>query len=174
MASPISCLSILIIPLLVTSLFYHVSNADRALLGKVCKKSMDYDFCMSTLLSDPEGLTDVLYRLGLVSTSVSLNIISHVNGEIGNTLIGNTDPTYRTRILNCQTDIDEIYDKMELARNAAGTQSYAKEATILTSAQQKLTECNNQFESSPISKYTSKIVKVIDISFVIISMITSS
>ena len=174
MASPISCLSILIIPLLVTSLFYHVSNADRALLEKVCKKSMDYDFCMSTLLSDPEGLTDVLYRLGLVSTSVSLKIISHVNGEIGNTLIGNTDPTYRTRILNCQTDIDEIYDKMELARNAAGTQSYAEEATILTSAQQKLTECNNQFESSPISKYTSKIVKVIDISFVIISMITSS
>ena len=163
MASPISCLSILIIPLLVTSLFYHVSNANQAHLEKVCKKSMDYDFCMSTLLSDPEGLTDVLYRLGLVSTSVSLKIISHVNGEIGNTLIGNTDPTYRTRILNCQTDIDE-----------AGTQSYAEEATILTSAQQKLTKCNNQFQSSPISKYTSKIAKVIDISFVIISMITSS
>ena len=28
MASPISCLSILVIPLLLTSLFYHVSNAD--------------------------------------------------------------------------------------------------------------------------------------------------
>ena len=57
MTSPISCLSILIIPLLVTSLFYDVSNVDRALIESVCKKSMDYDFCMSALLSDLESIT---------------------------------------------------------------------------------------------------------------------
>ena len=65
----------MIIPSLVTSLFYDICNEDRALVEKVCTKSMDHDYCLSVLLSDPEGLTNVLYRLGLVATSVSLNII---------------------------------------------------------------------------------------------------
>ena len=68
---------------------------------------------------------------------------------------------------------------MHLARNAAGTQSYVEEATILTAVQQKTTECNNEYKSlpkheSPISNYTSEMVKLIDISYVIISKITSS
>ncbi|XP_075665024.1 pectinesterase inhibitor 5-like [Castanea sativa] len=179
MASPISCISILIIPLLVTSLFYDVSNADRPLLEKVCKQTFDHDFCMSVLLSDPEGLTNVLYRLGLVSTSVSLKIISTTNGEIGNVLIGVTDPVDRTRISNCQTDIDDVYDKMQLARNAAGSQSYWEEARILASAKQKIIDCEKQFESSPkhaspISDHTYKITKLINISVVIINMLLSS
>nr|POF05654.1 hypothetical protein CFP56_28895 [Quercus suber] len=180
MASPISCLSILIIPLLVTSLFYDVSNADRALLEKVWKKSMDHDFCLSVLLSDPDGLTNILYRLGLVSTCKSLGIISDVNtGEIPNVLEGVTDPNDRSRILDCRTDIHSLYGDMELAYNAAGTQSYQEEATMLASGQKKITECNKRFESppkheSPISSSTSKITKLINISSVIVSMITSS
>ena len=109
MASPISSLSILIIPLLVTSLFYDVSNADWALVEKVCKKSMDYDFCLSILLSDHEGLTNVIYNLGLFSTDVSLGILSDVNnGEIQNVLTGVTNPLDRRNILDCQTDIDDL------------------------------------------------------------------
>ena len=180
MAPPISCLSILTIPLLVTSLFYDVSNADRARLEKVCKKSMDYDFCQSILLSDHESLTNVLYNLGLVSTDVSLGIISDVNnGEIRNVHIGVTDPFGRRNILDCQTDIDDLYGDMQLAHNAPGTQSYAEEATYLASAQQKITKCNKRFEGppkneSPRSSSTSKITKLINISSIIVSMITSS
>ena len=95
MASPISCLSILIIPLLVTSLFYDVSNADRALIESVCKKSMDYDFCVSTLLSNPDSITTVLYRLRLISTILNLDVIEDAHGEIRNLLIWFTDPLDR-------------------------------------------------------------------------------
>ena len=180
MASPISCLSILIIPLLVTSLFYDVSNVDRAVVENVCKKSMYYDFCLSTLLSNHEGLTNVLYNLGLVSTNVSLGIISDVNyGEILNVLTGVTDPLDWRQIIDCQIDIDDLYGDMQLAYNAAGTQSYAEKATHLASAQQKITKCNKQFESplkheSPISGSTSKIRKLINISSIIVFVITSS
>ena len=120
-ASPISCLSILIISLLVTSLFYDVSNADWTLVEKVCKKSMDHDYCLSILLSNPEGLTNVLYRLGLVATSVGLNIIPGVNGEIENVHIGVKDADVKARITDFQSDIDRIYDNMNQARTAAGT-----------------------------------------------------
>ncbi|KAL4625136.1 hypothetical protein ACB092_05G002400 [Castanea dentata] len=179
MASPISCISILIIPLLVTFLFYDVSNADRPLLEKVCKQTWDHDFCMSVLLSDPEGLTNVLYRLGIVSTSVSLKIISTVNGEVGNFLVGVTDPVDRTRISNCQTYIDDISDIMQLAKNAAGSQSYSEEAKILASAKQKIIDCDKQFASppthvSPIVDHTHKIAMLINISNVIVNMLLSS
>ena len=80
--------------------------------------------------------------------------------------------------MNCQTNIKDVHEKMLFARNAAVTQSYGKEA-ILTAAQQKITECNDKYESllkreSAISNYTSIIAKLIDIYFVIISKITSS
>ena len=95
MASPISCLSILIIPLLVTSLFYDVSNVDRALIESVCKNSMDYDFCVSALLSDPNSITTILYRLRLISTILNLEVIEDSRGEIRNLLIQFKDPLDR-------------------------------------------------------------------------------
>ncbi|XP_075665110.1 uncharacterized protein LOC142634724 [Castanea sativa] len=157
-----------------------MDGIDRPLLEKVCKNTMDYDFCLSTLLSDPEGLTNVLYRLGLVSTIVSLGIISKIK-DYENLIIldGVTDPVIGGRIRACQTDISSVYENMQLARDYAGTQSYAEEAAVLASAQQKITECNKRFEppskiESPISSNTSKITKLINISSVIVSMIKSS
>ena len=175
-ASPISCLSILILPLLVTFLFYDVSNVDRALVEKVWTKSMDHDYCLSVLLSDPEGLTHVLYRLGLVTTSVSLNIIPVVNGEIGNVLIGVEDADVRAQIMDCQSNIDRIYNNMNQARTAIGTQSYNEEARLLASAQEKITGCNAWFPSmqSPIQSSTSKIEKLINIAATIITTIPKS
>ena len=81
MASPISCLSILIIPLLVTSLFYDISNSYQALIESICKMSKDYLFCVSTLLSYLDSITIVLYRLGLVSTILNLDVIEDAPGE---------------------------------------------------------------------------------------------
>ena len=103
---------------------------------------MDHDYCLSVLLSDPEGLTNVLYRLGLVATSVSLNIILVVNGEIGNVLIGVKDADVRAQITDCQSNIDRIYNDMNQARTAVDTQSYNEEARLLASAQEKITGCN--------------------------------
>lgn len=73
MTSPISCLSILVIALLATSLLYQVSNAiievkaDFALLDSVCQKSEDYDFFMSSSRGDPR--TRAADRNGLVLIS---------------------------------------------------------------------------------------------------------
>merc|ERR1712226_1221289 len=151
MASPICFLSILIIPLLVTPLFYDVSNADRALVEKICKQSMDHSYCVSVILSDPEGLTNVLYRLGLVITSVSYKLIPTINGEIG--------------------DFDQ-------ARTAAGTQSYVEEAKYLSYAQDKIAACNKRFKdspptASPIASNTFKIETLIGISAIILTATTT-
>ena len=176
MSSPISCLSILINPLLVTSLFYDVSNANRDLVEKVCTQSTDHDYCVSVLLSDPEGLTNVLYRLGLVATSVSLNLIPDINGEVGNALIGVTNADVEAKITSCQTDIDTIYTIMDQARTAAGTQSYNEEAKLLASAQDKVAGCNARFppNQSPIQSSTSKIEKLINIVATILIMTPKS
>ena len=95
MGSPISCLSILIIPLLVTSPFYDVSNADRTLTESICKTPRVYDFCVSALLSDPDSIKTILYRLGLISTILNLDVIEDARGEIRNLPIRFTDPLDR-------------------------------------------------------------------------------
>ena len=176
MSSPISCLSILIIPLLVTSLFYDVSNANQDLVEKVCTQSTDHDYCVSVLLSDREGHTNVLYRLGLVATSVSLNLIPDINGEVGNALIGVTNVDVEAKITSCQTDIDTIYTIMDQARTTAGTQSYKEEAKLLASAQDKVAGCNARFppNQSPIQSSTSKIEKLINIVATILIMTPKS
>merc|ERR1712183_71242 len=179
MASPISFLSILIIPLLVTSLFYDVSNADRALVEKVCTQSSDYNYCLSVLLSDPEGLTNILYRLGLVSTSASLKIIPNIEDDIWNYLDTVTDTGMRERITGCQTDISGISEDFKQARIDAGTQSYVDEYNILVSAQNKIAGCNQRFVApptvaSPITSSTSEIEKLINISMVIAKMLKQS
>ena len=99
------------------------------------------------------------YRLGLIFDAC---------GEIINLLIELINPLDRTRISNCQTDIEDVHEKIIFARNAIVTQSYGKRATILTAAQQKIIECNDKYESLPkrestISNYTSIIAKLIDI-----------
>ena len=179
MASPISCLSILIIPLLATPLFYDVSNADRALVDKICAQSMDNNYCVSVILSVPEGLTNVLYRLGLVITSVSLKLIPTINGEIGNALIKATNPLVRTRITSCQADIDGIIGDFEQARTAVGTQSYIEEAKYLSYAQDKIAACNARFKASPataspIASHTFKIEALIGISAIILTATKTS
>ena len=176
MASPISFLSILIIPLLVTSLFYDVSNADRALVEKVCTQSSDYQYCLSVLLSDPEGLTNILYRLGLVSTSVSLKIIPTIDDDIANYLDTVTDTGMKARITGCRDDISGILEDIKQARIDAGTQAYIDEYNILVSAQNKIAGCNTRFVApptvtSPIKSSTSKIEKLINISLVIARML---
>ena len=110
MASPISCLSILVIHLLVTSLFYHVSSADEALVESIFQYT-DYDFCLSSLLSNPWSTTASLYRQGLISTILNLNIIEDGRGEIKNLLLRLTNPLDRTRLSTCWTDIDDVLKK---------------------------------------------------------------
>nr|POE69916.1 hypothetical protein CFP56_64395 [Quercus suber] len=156
-----------------------MDGIDQSLVEKVCTASMDRDYCRSVLLSDPEGLTNVLYRLGLVATSASLKIIPGVNGEIGNVLIGIKDSDTRNRVQGCQTDIDGINEDMRQANTYAGTQSYNEEAQSLVSAENKIASCNTRFVAlptiqSPIKSSTSKIEKLINICAVIVKMLKSS
>ncbi|XP_050289595.1 uncharacterized protein LOC126727713 [Quercus robur] len=154
-----------------------MDGIDQALVEKICKQSMDHNYCVSVILSDPEGLTNVLYRLGLVITSVSYKLIPTINGEIGNALIKATNPLVRERIKSCQADIDGIIGDFDQARTAAGTQSYVEEAKYLSYAQDKIAACNARFKASPptaspIASNTYKIETLIGISALILSATT--
>ncbi|KAK7836154.1 hypothetical protein CFP56_022924 [Quercus suber] len=81
MASLINCLSILVIPLLVTSLFYQVSvgrKLDDPFLWSLCETTIDPNFWFSTLKKDPrtfKGSAD-LNHLGLVTIAIVIDTIS--------------------------------------------------------------------------------------------------
>ena len=184
MASPISCLSILVIPLLVTSLFYQVSNAanqgwfDEAFLEKVCQKSTDYDLCSSTLRADPRTYTVNPQGLALVSISINTNLVQTTLDQIPGILNTLTDPLDETRLQNCQTDFNEVLVKFNAAYAAMSSMSYTEATNLLTEAALKSVECENEYSSSssesPISDTTNKVGKLVFVTYVIVGEITSA
>ena len=82
MASLISCLSILVTPLLVTSLFYQVSNANWALVESNCHNSTEYEFCLSSLLSDERSIKSTLPTLELNSIELDLKVVEVAVNQI--------------------------------------------------------------------------------------------
>ena len=178
MASPISCLSILVIPLLVTSLFYHASNADQALIESVCEKSTNNVSCLSTFRSDPRSSTADLYTLGIISADLNLKVFEEANSQIPNLLASLTDSLDRSRLLNCQTNLTDAHKTMTTVKNLAVAKSYSEEDVILLNAFANVQHCTYEYEvppirPSPISNLTSKMEDLIIISSVIIAMIKS-
>ena len=179
MASPISCLSILVIPLLVTSLFYHVSNADRTLIESKCENSTNNSFCLSALVLDPQSSTSNLYMLGIITIDLNLKVFEEADSRIPNLLDSLTDSLDRSQLSNCQTNLTDAHETMKAARNTAGEQSYMEESNLLLVVFSNISHCKSQYEDpliceSPISDLTSQMMDLFNISSVIIAMIDSS
>ena len=177
MASPVSCLSILIIPLLVTSLFYQVSNAvDEALLDKICNESADYEFCLSTLRSDDGTATADPNGLVLISITLNTNLVQTTVNRIPDIVKTLTDPLDITRIQNCRTDYIDVQGKL----SAAFTKYYTEMLNFLRDALIKIVECDDKYRlnppirESPIADVSLKVQKLIDITFVIVDEIMST
>lgn len=178
MASPISCLSILVIPLLVTSLFYHVSNADQALIESVCEKSTNNVSCLSDFRSDPRSSTADLYTLGIVSVDLNLKVFEEADSQIPNLLASLTDSLDRSRLLNCQTNLTNAHKTMITVKNLAEAKSYTEEDKTLWNAYANIQHCTDEYKvppirQSPISNLTSKMEDLITISSNIIAIIDS-
>ncbi|KAK7834738.1 uncharacterized protein LOC136062273 [Quercus suber] len=146
MASPISCLSILVIPLLVTSLFYQISDADRALVESVCHNSTDYDFCLSSLLSDERSIKSTLQTLESISIELHLDVIEVAYNRISDLHKTLTDPLDKTRLQNCENDIRDSHENMLSASDGAGLFNYDKAKLSLTAALLKVGACANEYE----------------------------
>ena len=87
MASPINYLSILVIPLLVTSLFYQVfvgQKLDDAYLRSLCQKTSDPNFCFTTLKANPRtfAASGDLNHLGLVTIAILIDTVQVEVDEI--------------------------------------------------------------------------------------------
>ena len=177
MATPISCLSILVIPLLVASLFCQVWSVDEAFLENICQKTVDYEFCQSTLRSDGRIFTANTDGLVLISISITSNHVQNTIDQISNILKNLTDPLDKTRIQNCQTDYNEIVVKLNAAYSASDAKSYQEALNSLTDALSKRVECDDQYRltppirDSPLLNASTALQKQIDITWVIIEEI---
>ncbi|KAL4594158.1 hypothetical protein ACB092_12G001100 [Castanea dentata] len=179
MASPISCLSILVISLLVASLFCQVSHAlvDEAFLENICQKTVDYEFCQSTLRSDARTFTANLDGLVLISISITVSHVLNTIDQIPNILKTLTDPLDKTRLQNCQTDYKEIQVKLNAAFSASDAKSYQEALNSLSGALIKRVECNDEYRltppirDSPLLDASTKLQKLVDITWVLIEEI---
>uniref|UniRef100_A0A2N9J9M3 Pectinesterase inhibitor domain-containing protein n=1 Tax=Fagus sylvatica TaxID=28930 RepID=A0A2N9J9M3_FAGSY len=184
MASPISCISIFLLPLIATSLFFQVSNAtfevkaDQALIDSICEQTQDVDFCKSTFNANPR--TPAADRDGLVVLSIAINIdvvqatINDTIPEIVKTLI---DPIDKQRIQVCLTDYNDALVTLIAAFTASSEKNYKEVIGLVTDAANKIVDCDGAYRKSPpireppISGENDKVTKLTDITYVIIDLI---
>ncbi|KAK7856554.1 uncharacterized protein LOC112041187 [Quercus suber] len=177
MVSPISCLSILVSPLLVTSLFYQVSNAvNDTYLDSLCHKSTDYDLCKSTFAADDRTSTADLNGLLLISISANLNILeTTIINRIPKILEILDDPQDKARLQNCSTDFSFALENLTGAYLASTLKNYTEAVRLATDAAFNNVECDNEYNTthrpSPIADVPRTVGRLIFISYVIVGEI---
>ncbi|KAK7836113.1 pectinesterase inhibitor [Quercus suber] len=152
MASPINCLLILVIPLLVTSLFYQVSvgqKLDDPYLKTLCQKTSDPDFCFKTLKADPRtfAASGDLNHLGLVTIAIAIDTVQVEVDEIPGILKKLNDRVDIVRMENCQNDYNNA---LKILRDGAYTSFAAKDyngakSQVITAAN-GLAACENSYK----------------------------
>ena len=162
MVSPISCLSILVIPLLVTSLFYQVSNAVNATyLDSICHKSTDYELCNSTFAADSRTPTADLNGLLLISISSNMNLLeTTIVNRIPKILDILEDPLDKARLQNCSTDYIIALGQLSNAYLASASKNYQEGKNLAMDAYLKNVECEKEYNTtafaSPIADVPEK------------------
>ncbi|KAM3700714.1 hypothetical protein ACJW30_05G118300 [Castanea mollissima] len=179
MTSPISFISILVIPLLVTSHFYQV-KADLALLDSICQQAQDYDFCMSTFRGDERAAVADRDGLALISIAINSGTVQDTIDQISDILKTLTDPLDKYRIQNCQTDFSDALVTLKAAYSASSARSYREVIGFITDVARKAVDCDAEYRESPpvrespISDNTLKVTKLTDITFTVINTIIST
>uniref|UniRef100_A0A7N2KS84 Pectinesterase inhibitor domain-containing protein n=1 Tax=Quercus lobata TaxID=97700 RepID=A0A7N2KS84_QUELO len=177
MVSPIRCLSILVIPLLVTSLFYQVSNAvNDTYLDSICHKSTDYELCSSTFAADNRTSTADLNVLLIISISSNMNLLeTTIVNRIPKILEILEDPQDKALLQNCQTHFTNALGKLSGAYVASISKNYTKATNLAMDAALINAECDNEYNTtkrrSPIPDVPGKVGRLVFISFVIIDEI---
>merc|ERR1712183_95502 len=177
MVSPISCLSILVIPLLVTSLLYQVSNAvNSTYLDSICHKSTDYELCSSTFAANDRTPTADLDDLFRISISANIDLLhTTIVRQIPKILETLNNPQDMALLQNCQTDFTNAQENLTNAYLASVLMDYTKAKNLATDAALLNANCDNEYNTtkrpSPIADVTGKVGKLIFISFIIVNEI---
>ena len=181
MASPINCLSILVIPLLVTSLSYQVSvgqKLDDAYLRSLCQKTTDLDFCFNTLKADPRTFkaSADLNHLGLVTIAILIDTVQVEVDEIPGILKKLGDRVDKSRMENCQYDYNSALKILRDAYAAFSPQNYNGAKSLIINAGNGLAGCDQSYKdpparTSPIADALTKVLKKCNIAVVVFNAI---
>ena len=131
---------------------------------------------MSALLADGRSIRASPAFLELISIDLNLNAVEAALRWIPDLLKTLTNPLDKTRIQNCQADLDYVHGKLNDANTVARKHSFLEAKDLLIEALFKIGECYDEYDHPPkcelpISDLTFKMGGLIDISFVIISML---
>ncbi|KAK7836159.1 pectinesterase inhibitor [Quercus suber] len=158
MTSPINCLSILVIPLLVTSIFYQASvgqpgiKIDDSSLTYLCKNSTDPTYCFKTLKADPDTFAGIgdKFHLGIVSIAIVNRTVSATAAQIPRILEKLSDRVDKIRMMDCKDDYNVVLDTVGLAYVSSDSRDYYGAMFMMQDAASRLGECKNSYTAPPV------------------------
>lgn len=128
------------------------SNKNVALIHKVCKKTHDYNLCVSSLKSDPRSFNADSKNLALIMLNVTLvkaNQITEIILKLNKTT---SDPIMHDCLTLCSMDYYDSIDNIEKAILAFKSGDFEESDTELGTCTLPPEECEDCFTEPPPRK----------------------
>ncbi|OVA02471.1 Pectinesterase inhibitor domain [Macleaya cordata] len=181
--SLISCFLFLLLLLL---LFNAGGVNGTDITNETCTKAADsdpnlnYNFCLSSLQSNPKSLTSDLQGLGVISMELCLSNGTNINSHIGKLLEGQiieVNPSAIKYLKDClELYTDAIYDTQD-AIKAFEANDYSSANIKMSSVMDASTNCEDGFKEeghnlvSPLEKENSDFFQLTAISLAITNLV---
>ncbi|MBA0790737.1 hypothetical protein Gohar_015368 [Gossypium harknessii] len=133
--------------------FSGVVVADIALIKSICKQSQDYNFCMTSLGTDPRSETTDVRGLAMVSASLAVIQIQDTLGRIPDIIKQTTDPVAVRRLGVCENDYDGLLGNFQNAFRATSNNAFQDTVKFVRDGAKQVADCHDIFrKDGPISK----------------------
>ncbi|KAK5818793.1 pectinesterase inhibitor 5-like [Gossypium arboreum] len=149
--------------------FNGVVVADVALIKSICKQSQDYDFCMTSLGTDPRSETTDVRGLAMVSASLAVIQIQDTLGRIPDIIKQTTDPVAVRRLGVCENDYDGLLGNFQNAFRATSNNAFQDTVKFVRDGEKQVADCHNIFRkdgpiaTSPIEGDDVKVFKLAEL-----------
>lgn len=145
----------------VAALIIHPSlQISYEILGKVCSKVEDKDFCLRLLESDPRTRSADLPKLSLISIELTKNRAQATLQTFIEFSKNHTNPSLKRSLDRCVTEYKDIQRKIEMAYQWSQQKKY-KKITQLAKAWVLANTCNS-INSILINKISHPIFLTLD------------
>ncbi|KAG4138441.1 hypothetical protein ERO13_D07G134300v2 [Gossypium hirsutum] len=149
--------------------FSGVVVADIALIKSICKQSQDYDFCMTSLGTDPRSETTDVRGLAMVSASLAVIQIQDTLGCIPDIIKQTTDPVAVRRLGVCENDYDGLLGNFQNAFRATSNNAFQDTVKFVRDGAKQVADCHDIFRkdgpiaTSPIEGDDVKVFKLAEL-----------
>lgn len=128
------------------------SSATTSIVEETCKSiatqrpNIGYDFCVTSLNSDPSSATADSTGLAIIAANLSVANATKILSKIGSLMETESDPSRKDCLSACSEVYSEAVDHLNSAVASLGSKNYKDAMTFLSAALDASDDCEEGFD----------------------------